>query len=77
MPRVSLPDIDPDPSNTIIASSRQGGIVFSSAARDVEVRARSMPRGHGKTPDDASFGKLNVQETANPCSISPIGLAEP
>src|SRR6478609_5254477 len=43
MPSVSLPDIDPDASNTIIASSRQGGIGFSSA-RDVALPARSAAR---------------------------------
>ena len=42
MPRVSLPDIDPDASNTTIASSRQGGIV-SLSARDVTLHARSTP----------------------------------
>src|SRR6476619_6786889 len=43
MPSVSLPDIDPDASNTTIASSRQGGIGFSSA-RDVALPARSAAR---------------------------------
>src|SRR6476469_7998503 len=46
MPRVSLPDIEPDASNTTIASSRQGGIVFSSA-RDVALQARSTAKAMG------------------------------
>src|SRR6478609_380567 len=45
-PRVSLPDIDPDASNTTIASSRQDGIAFSSA-RDVALQARSTAKMMG------------------------------